>query len=296
MDNFQMLDLGRAKRVAKKEDWNTRMPEEDRAAKDEGEKLAEDTKDTDPLDIGAPDLWDDDEEDEPGTSDRKKIPNPKEGDLDSDCKDETGQGEFSYLREGLIEEKKQKGDLRRSVKNFLNVQRGDVTVLGQRRVQVDLSFLPTVQDRMRVKTIVETVIKSFSTIPGRVGTVVNSEDGIYTFSVTSNLLSPGSESSSTEAPSLPLTSRPLHRKKPSASLLINPYQQQFIEGIIFESKFPGLAPYVFKYGEGGVTDAVVNAALKVKPDAPMYELIEYILIGTGLDGRVKNFYKFPFTK
>ncbi|CAB3232827.1 unnamed protein product [Arctia plantaginis] len=120
--------------------------------------------------------------------------------MESDNPDDEQDLDDVYLRVGVTEEGRPSGKLMRTVQRLLKGNKSDVKVLGESKVQVDLSYLNDPIIIQRTRSTTEAIIKTFISIPGRVETIQISEEGIFTFNVTNQYLSPDSDSSGSSKP------------------------------------------------------------------------------------------------
>ncbi|CAB3222657.1 unnamed protein product [Arctia plantaginis] len=199
--------------------------------------------------------------------------NPSLSSMESDDPDDDLDMEDEYLKAVAAEEKRQSGQLMRTVKRLLKgAQPG--RVLGDRKVQVDLSYLSDPVAMNRTKVAMGALIKTFTPIPGRVEPIQVSGKGIFTLNVTNQYLSPDSDSSEPEKPKAlhPATTSEIKKHSPPPVVL-----QALVNGVELTPKYTGLPKKILKYGDLGITEAGVAAAVRANPEARLEELLLYVL-------------------
>lgn len=187
--------------------------------------------------------------------------------------DRSLRGEERYEQEGEVENARKAGTIRDKVKLMIAKHGRDVITLVSRRVQVDLSYLRSLEEIERTKVILERVIGVYTQIPG-VDSSRISEKGILKFKVSNQYLSPDSDSSEPQVPSKSSTPRQAQQKKHSYPFIL----KELVEGIIIPPKFPRLPHYIMKYGSSGVTEEGVAAIRIANPGSSVSELLKQILI------------------
>ena len=73
-----------------------------------------------------------------------------------------------YLRAGETELHRRTGALARKVDGLLAKSSRDLKILGSRKVEVDLSYIKSKDIRERTLKIMEELIKTYTSVPGRV--------------------------------------------------------------------------------------------------------------------------------
>lgn len=202
--------------------------------------------------------------------------------LDEDDDDKT------YEEEGRAMEMSEYGYVAERVGRILNTNRSDVKSLGDRKIQVDLSFIQGLASQNRIKQIIEDVIKKYTSIPGRVETDLSEIPGVYTFNVTNPYLSPRSVSSDD-----PTTSKDPQDDIESENQFANhELSESLMKGIALTPKVPGLPKKTIKYGDYGLIKEKLYKIIKDNPDKNNQEIIEIALRLSGDYKKVFNLYKY----
>lgn len=165
----------------------------------------------------------------------------------------------------------------------------DVIVLSGRKFQVDLSYLGSPETIERTKVILEKVIGVYSQIPGKIDSKKVAEKGVFEFNVSNKYLSPDSDSSEPQTEYKSLAPRQALPKKNLPPFILG----ELVDGIPLEPRFPGIPPYIMKYGSGGISEGGVAALRGANPEASTSELVKQILIHTGQYRKILNLYKLP---
>lgn len=295
---MDMIDLKAAKEEARRENWVETMPAHLLSTEDE---LPDEDKPPPQPECSyktsgnTGDEWskileEQSREEGHGTSRATDYNKMESEDLDDDESD--GNTGPEYLDAGVVEYELQTGQLRSSVRDMLSTKAKDFKDLGDKRIQVDLSFLNDSAHIDRVRRMMENTIKKYSSIPGRVEVIRVSEYGFMQFNVTNHHLFPTSDSS--ECPvrkQAPKRHQPRQNKEPPPvkSFVYN----ELIQGIILVPKFPGLPPKILKYGDSGVTVDGIGAVKLENPVMTRNEVIIQALKNAGVYKRFFNLYRLP---
>lgn len=292
-ETLKPLNLDPAKEEAKRENWTEAVKE---SAKEDEENNPLICKPSTLKYHPAPhrvmgDLWDHMERTHEDETKKNPINDPFSAiDVAPDVEDANdADSESNYLEKGTAAEMVQEGDLRLRVQEILQSQRSDLRVIDERRIQVDLKFLASDKDRIRVKSIVEGVIKAYSTIPGRIETSQTGENGVYIFSVTNNYISPDSDSSGSAPKPPPLPLRRTISKRSSNGAVF----EELKEGIILKPRFPNMPECKIQYGKYGISESGIASASKISPKSTLWDLIKHVLIQTGNYKRIATLYILP---
>lgn len=152
------------------------------------------------------------------------------------------------------------------------------------KVQINLDFIRNQGERFKVKNLLESLIKFYTQIPGKVEVGGDVAKGIITYNITDLCISPASDSSS---------SAPSPRVRAISQIPIPQMVPEFETGVELQGKFPGLPKLVIKYGVRGLTKDVVSKALQENPTASIRDIPVTCSKQVAELRRALNLYKLP---
>lgn len=207
---------------------------------------------------------------------------------DEEIKEE--ESEEAYTTEGEVEYGKQTGSYSLRAESLLKGKGRDLTIISDRKIQVDLSFLGDKANIKRVMKIIEGSIKKYSSIPGRVEVITVSEIGVYSVNVTNKYLSPASDSSSDspcrQSPKQKGTLKPV----PKTTEDVYP---ELEKGIELEPQFKGMPIQTLKYGKFGLTKEGIAKLHAENDSSSRGEILTLALKLSGNYRKLANLYKLP---
>lgn len=201
--------------------------------------------------------------------------------------DEDGD-DLTYEDEGRAMEMSEFGYVQSRVTRLLKNDKADFKSMGERKIQVNLSFISDKASQDRVKKILESVIKKYTSIPGHVETDSVDPLGIYTFNVTNPYLSPKSTSSDEPSVAKDIV-EDVDTEGPSTG---NDLIESLMKGIQLTPKVPGLPKKILKYGDYGLIKENLYRVIRNNPGKDPRETIEIALKLSGHYKKVFNLYKY----
>lgn len=291
---MEIQNLDKAKEIASQENWDRRLPQYDRETYEpETDAYTHDLVTSEPPGSTCHDPWDQ----LPSTS-QGLVSLKAESDVDSpddqmspDGLEDDDDDESTYEERGHVEYMSQLGLIKDRARQLLKPRNQDLRHMGGRKTQVDLTFLQDQSERDRVINIMEGLIKTYSSIPGKTIIKAVSEAGIYLFNVTNQYLSPESDTSSFET-HIPEVKGPSKPSKKPTNLIIYP---ELREGIVLIPKFKGLPKRILRYGTFGLTEEGVSSVAKNGEGHTKLDVIKHSLIQAGMLKTATNLYNLPKT-
>ncbi|CAG5044627.1 unnamed protein product, partial [Parnassius apollo] len=155
-----------------KEDWNTKLPQYNKEAEDElpipgpsreGQESSEETI------ITPKDPWDRIVEKEAEQDDGNDSYSIDQVTVDSEGFEDEEESEYYTIVEGEVARDMETGQLKKSVKQMLaKAEKGpDLTLLGDQKIQVNLSYLGTHKTIARTRDLIENIIQHYTSVPGQ---------------------------------------------------------------------------------------------------------------------------------
>lgn len=238
---MEELNLSKAKELAIRENWNTRLLDYNKEVEDELPLTTEATS----LPEGV--LKSIDAEDDPWeVARRRDLDGGEEAcssglgriTMESDGYDDDDDTEYHTLDEGETACIQESGMIKRTVRQLIRNAGTlpDLKHLGDRKVQVNLSYLGKPDLIDRTKALIEDIIKKYISIPGAVITTPGPKEGVFIFNVTNDYFSP-------QPDTLPVTESPTELKTEITVPLKVDYPalvDDLLTGITLSPKFPGL--------------------------------------------------------